>query len=76
MRLDSCAFEKNRQVAAYFGLVSRQYQSGETDPNGRITKRGNPLARTILVECVHDGGVLDQSAITSPQTSERLFVGA
>ena len=44
-------FKNGRQVAAYFGLVSRQYQSGETDRNGRITKRGNPLARTILVEC-------------------------
>ena len=32
-------------------LVPRQFQSGETDRNGRITKRGNPLARTILVEC-------------------------
>ncbi len=31
--------------------MPRQYQSGETDRNGRITKRGNPLARTILVEC-------------------------
>ena len=40
-----------RQVSVYFGLVPRQYQSGETDLNGRITKRGNPLARTILVEC-------------------------
>jgi hypothetical protein len=44
-------FENGRQVAAYFGLVPRQFQSGETDRNGRITKRGNPLARTILVEC-------------------------
>ncbi|MCA9136548.1 MAG: IS110 family transposase [Planctomycetales bacterium] len=46
-------FENVRQVSAYFGLVPRQYQyqSGETDRNGRITKRGNPLARTILVEC-------------------------
>ncbi len=48
---DPHRFENGRQVAAYFGLVSRQYQSGETDRNGRITKRGNPLARTILVEC-------------------------
>ena len=40
-----------RQVSVYFRLVPRQYQSGETDRNGRITKRGNPLARTILVEC-------------------------
>lgn len=48
---DPHRFETGRQVPAYFGLVPRQYQSGETDRNGRITKRGNPLARTILVEC-------------------------
>ncbi len=48
---DPQRFENGRQVSAYFGLVPRQYQSGETDRNGRITKRGNPLARTILVEC-------------------------
>ena len=48
---DPQRFKNGRQVSAYFGLVPRQYQSGETDRNGRITKRGNPLARTILVEC-------------------------
>tara|TARA_R110002073_G_C9449569_1_gene577973 strand:+ start:141 stop:1484 length:1344 start_codon:yes stop_codon:yes gene_type:complete len=48
---DPHRFENGRQVSSYFGLVPRQYQSGETDRNGRITKRGNPLARTILVEC-------------------------
>jgi transposase len=48
---DPSRFQNGRQVSAYFGLVPRQYQSGETDRNGRITKRGNPLARTILVEC-------------------------
>ena len=48
---DPNRFANGRQVSAYFGLVPRQYQSGETDRNGRITKRGNPLARTILVEC-------------------------
>ena len=48
---DPHRFENGRQVSAYFGMVPRQYQSGETDRNGRITKRGNPLARTILVEC-------------------------
>jgi transposase len=49
---DPHRFSNGRQVSAYFGLVPRQYQSGETDRNGRITKRGNPLARTILVECL------------------------
>lgn len=48
---DPHRFQNGRQVSAYFGLVPRQYQSGQTDRNGRITKRGNPLARTILVEC-------------------------
>jgi hypothetical protein len=48
---DPHRFKNGRQVAAYFGLVPRQFQSGETDRNGRITKRGNPLARTILTEC-------------------------
>ncbi|MEZ6136453.1 MAG: transposase [Pirellulaceae bacterium] len=48
---DPHRFASGREVSAYFGLVPRQYQSGETDRNGRITKRGNPLARTILVEC-------------------------
>jgi transposase len=48
---DPNRFQNGRQVSAYFGLIPRQYQSGETDRNGRITKRGNPLARTILTEC-------------------------
>ena len=48
---DAKRFQTGRQVSAYSGLVPRQYQSGQTDRNGRITKRGNPLARTILVEC-------------------------
>jgi transposase len=48
---DPKRFNNGREVSAYFGLVPRQYQSGETDRNGRITRRGNPLARTILVEC-------------------------
>jgi transposase len=44
-------FQNARQVSAYLGLVPRQYQSGETDRNGRITKRGSRLVRTILREC-------------------------
>ena len=44
-------FANCRQVSAYFGLVPKQFQSGETDRNGRITKRGSGLVRAILVEC-------------------------
>ncbi len=44
-------FDNARQVSAYIGLIPRQYQSGETDRNGRITKRGSRLLRTMLLEC-------------------------
>lgn len=39
------------KLAAYFGMVPRVSQSNETDNRGRITKRGNKLARTTLVQC-------------------------
>lgn len=48
---DAGRFQSGRQVSAYVGLVPRQYQSGETDRRGRITKRGSRLLRTLLVEC-------------------------
>ena len=44
-------FANARQVSAYIGLVPRQYQSGETDRHGRITKRGSCLLRAMLLEC-------------------------
>ena len=48
---DPHRFKNGRQVGAYAGLVPRQYQSGNTDRRGRITKRGPRLLRTLLVEC-------------------------
>src|SRR5262249_60665355 len=44
-------FASGKQVSAYGGLVPRQYQSGETDLRGRITRRGPALLRKLLVEC-------------------------
>jgi transposase len=44
-------FATGTQVSAYGGLVPRQYQSGETDLRGRITRRGPALLRKLLVEC-------------------------
>jgi len=44
-------FKNKNQVGAYAGLVPRQYQSGNTDRHGRISKRGSRLLRTLLVEC-------------------------
>jgi transposase len=44
-------FTKGKQVSAYAGLVPRQFQSGESDHRGRITKRGPAVLRKLLVEC-------------------------
>ena len=44
-------FKSGKQVSAYAGMVPRQYQSGETDRRGRITRRGPALLRKLLVEC-------------------------
>jgi transposase len=44
-------FQSGKQVSAYVGLVPRQYQSGETDRRGRITRRGPAVLRKLLVEC-------------------------
>lgn len=39
------------RLAAYFGMVPRVENSNETQHHGRITRRGNKLARTTLVQC-------------------------
>lgn len=48
---DPHRFRSGKQVAAYGGLVPRQYQSGEDDRRGRITKRGPAVLRKLLVQC-------------------------
>ena len=48
---DGSRFHSADEVSSYAGLVPRQYQSGETDRRGRITKRGPRLLRSALVEC-------------------------
>jgi transposase len=48
---DARRFHSAEEVSAYAGLVPRQYQSGQTDRRGRITRRGPRLLRSALVEC-------------------------
>jgi transposase len=48
---DAGRFSSGKEVSAYAGLVPRQYQSGECDRRGRITRRGPGLLRKLLVEC-------------------------
>jgi transposase len=39
------------KLAAYLGLVPRVQNSNETERSGHITKQGDKLARTALVQC-------------------------
>jgi transposase len=48
---DPHRFASGKEVSAYAGLVPRQFQSGECDRRGRITRRGPALLRKLLVEC-------------------------
>ena len=44
-------FADENKLAAYLGLVPKIENSNETERSGRITKQGNKLARTALVQC-------------------------
>ena len=48
---DPHRFKTGKQVGAYGGLVPRQFQSGEDDRRGRITRRGPAVLRKLLVQC-------------------------
>jgi transposase len=54
------------KVGAYLGLTPRRYASGETDRAGRISKCGDGLMRTYLVEAA--GVLLTRSKATSDLT--------
>ena len=47
---DPARFARSRAVGAHIGLTPRQYQSGEVDRSGRISRCGDTLARTLLYE--------------------------
>ncbi|HEX9942464.1 MAG TPA: IS110 family transposase [Thermoanaerobaculia bacterium] len=46
-------FAKSRTVGAYLGLVPAQRSSGESHPQLRISKEGDPYLRRLLVQCAH-----------------------
>lgn len=43
-------FRKSRSVAAWLGLTTRRYQSGEVDYDGHISRRGDKHLRGLLYE--------------------------
>jgi transposase len=48
---EASRFVHSREVAAYYGLVPGQDQSGKHDPQLRITKAGEVLGRRCFLEC-------------------------
>jgi transposase len=50
---DPYRFEKSRSVGAYLGLVPSRDQSGDTDPQKRISKEGDEMLRRLLVSAAH-----------------------
>jgi transposase len=50
---DPHRFEKSRSVGAYLGLVPATSQSGERDPQKRISKEGDEMLRRLLVGSAH-----------------------
>src|SRR5215207_10022066 len=50
---DPSRFEKSRSVGAYLGLVPARDQSGERDPQKRISKEGLEMLRKLLVGSAH-----------------------
>jgi transposase len=46
-------FAKSKTVGAHFGLTSRKFNSGEIDYNGRISKCGDAMVRTLLYEAAN-----------------------
>jgi transposase len=50
---DPARFKDAREVGAYLGMVPKRRQSGDTDPQLRISKVGDKYLRRLLVNCAH-----------------------
>lgn len=50
---DPARFETSRAVGAYAGLTPGQDQSGDSDPQQRISGRGDEMLRRLLVQSAH-----------------------
>jgi len=46
-------FQKSRDVGCYVGLRPKQSESGQSQPQLRITKEGDRYVRTLLVQAAH-----------------------
>ena len=51
---DPARFGRSRSVGAHLGLTPRQYQSGEVDRSGRISRRRHACSHFIVRSCRRD----------------------
>ena len=52
-------FKRSKQVVSYLGLNPREHSSGGKQRLGGISKQGNPMMRSLLVEAGHSAARLD-----------------
>jgi len=52
-------FKRSKQVVSYLGLNPREHSSGGRQRLGAISKQGNPMMRSLLVEAGHTAARLD-----------------
>jgi transposase len=50
---DPTRFPSSRSVGTYLGLVPKQRDSGDSEPQLRISKAGDPMLRRLLVSSAH-----------------------
>jgi transposase len=50
---DKDRFQRSRDIGCYIGLRPRRSDSGQSQPQLRITKEGDPYLRTMLVQGAH-----------------------
>jgi len=53
-------FPRGKQVASYLGLIPREHSSGGRQKLGSISKQGNTLMRTLLVEAAQNASRFDE----------------
>ena len=52
-------FERSKQVVSYLGLNPQEHSSGGKQRLGSISKQGNPMIRSLLVEAGHTAARFD-----------------
>jgi transposase len=72
---DAKRFKHSRDVGSYLGLCPRQAQSGDCDPQMRISKTGNGFMRRLLVQSAHYILGPFGEDCTLRRVGERLTVG-